>query len=265
MLVAQLTDLHFLAPGALLAGRYDLNPMAERAIDHVRSLVPVPDVVIVTGDVTSDGDEDAYAIAREALDGLDVAWYAIPGNHDCRDPFATALRGHLDRTAGGFIQFVVDGFDVRLVGLDTLRPGHDDGELCDERLAWLDETLAAAPGRPTLVFMHHPPFETGIEWIDRPGLSGASVLREILARYPQVELLACGHVHRAIATRWAGTLVTLPPAAVFQVALNLAPGAPPKLAWEPPAVHVHRWDGGAFVTHLSYVDCYEVIEPGRAP
>jgi len=36
------------------------------------------------------------------------------------------------------------------------------GELDAVRLGWLDEQLAAALDAPTLVFMHHPPFATGI-------------------------------------------------------------------------------------------------------
>ena len=40
--------------------------------------------------------------------------------------------------------------------------GEAGGALCEDRLRWIDRALAAAPGRPTLVLMHHPPFATGI-------------------------------------------------------------------------------------------------------
>jgi len=53
-----------------------------------------------------------------------------------------------------------------LRGLDTLVPGQGGGRLGPARLAWLDARLAEAPARPTLVFMHHPPFKTGIERMD---------------------------------------------------------------------------------------------------
>jgi Icc protein len=40
------------------------------------------------------------------------------------------------------------------------------GLMCQARLDWLEHQLLAQPDEPTLLFMHHPPFETGIEHMD---------------------------------------------------------------------------------------------------
>ena len=53
---------------------------------------------------------------------------------------------------------------MRLIALDTLvRASH--GELCEERLAWLEARLGESD-RPTVLFMHHPPFDCGIDAFD---------------------------------------------------------------------------------------------------
>ncbi len=59
------------------------------------------------------------------------------------------------------IRYAVEQFPVRLLGLDTLVPGADGGALDAAQLEWLEAQLAAAPGRPTLIFLHHPPVKTG--------------------------------------------------------------------------------------------------------
>ena len=94
------------------------------------------------------------------------------------------------------MQYVVEGHPVRLIALDTLVPGQVGGLLCAERLIWLAARLEEAPARPTLIFMHHPPFVTGLQAMDAMGLEGKEELAAVIRRHPQVERLVCGHVHR---------------------------------------------------------------------
>ena len=49
MLIAQISDLHFLPKGVLAFGRVDVAGCLERAIDHLNALRPRPDVVLITG------------------------------------------------------------------------------------------------------------------------------------------------------------------------------------------------------------------------
>ena len=251
--IAQITDLHVARPGQLLFGVLDTPRLAAQAVAHVRALDPAPDVVLVTGDLVASGLAAEYAHVREILDGLDRPYYVIPGNHDRRSGLLAAFDGHAAADGDGHIQYTVEDLPVRLVALDTLREEHDDGLFDEVRAAWLRDTLAHRPDTPTLVFMHHPPFETGVWWMDTAGLAGAGMLRDIVAHHPQVRLVVCGHVHRPVTTSWAGTVVTIAPGVAFQVALDLVPESRPKAAPDPPAVLLHMFDGESFVTHTSYV------------
>jgi hypothetical protein len=195
----------------------------------------------------------------------------IPGNHDHRDVFLDAFTDHayLPRPGAPFAHYVIDEHPVRLVGLDTTIPGQHHGVLCDERLAWLDETLRGAPDRPTLIFMHHPPFRTGIRWVDAIGLHGGRKMEAIVACHAQVERVVCGHIHRPIQVAWGGTIAcTAPSTSHAQVALTLTEtrGFDFAYALEPRAVQLYVRDPAyGFLSHVSYVSgVCETYQSGNA-
>ena len=64
MLIAQISDLHFLPKGVLAFGRVDVASCLERAIDHLNTLRPRPDAVLITGDLTNDGDAAVWGVLR---------------------------------------------------------------------------------------------------------------------------------------------------------------------------------------------------------
>ena len=43
--------------------------------------------------------------------------------------------------------------------------GERKGRFCAGRQAWLDAKLAEQPDRPTLLFIHHPPFDVDDHYI----------------------------------------------------------------------------------------------------
>jgi 3',5'-cyclic AMP phosphodiesterase CpdA len=249
MIIGHLSDLHVAAPDQRLFGVIDTRASTVDAVEQLLRLSPRPDAVIVTGDLTGHGQPAEYAAAREALDELAVPYFVIPGNHDRRDALLAAFPGHAWATDDGLIQYVVDDLPVRLVALDTVEEGQDEGHLGTDQLAWLDTTLAADPDRPTLVFLHHPPIRTEIWWMDTAGLAGARELGRVLDRHAQVGLVASGHIHRTISALLGRTRVAVAPSPAFTVHLNLEPGEPPQAAWEPGAGLVHAFRGGQFVTH----------------
>jgi 3',5'-cyclic AMP phosphodiesterase CpdA len=259
MLIAQITDLHVVGNGQLCQGRVATNAQLQEAVAHINSLDPRPDVVLATGDLTDHGTAEEYDALREILAALRPPLYLIPGNHDHRDIFLEAFADHayLPRPGTPFAHYVIEEYPVRLVGLDTTIPGQGYGMLCDERLAWLDATLRAAPHRPTLIFMHHPPFRTGIRWVDAIGLYGGRQMEAIVARHAQVEWVTCGHIHRSIQVAWGGTVAcTAPSTSHAQVALTLTEtsGFDFGYAIEPRAVQLYLRDPGyGFLSHISYV------------
>ncbi|MEO0768122.1 MAG: phosphodiesterase, partial [Cyanobacteria bacterium J06649_4] len=148
---------------------------------------------------------------------------------------------------------------LRLILLDTNVPGKGHGELDDTRLSWLERQLSQQPERPTLLFMHHPPFTTGIDLMDGYGLTGLKGLKAIVQKYLCIERIGCGHIHRPINTRWAGTLAYTVPSPVHQVSLDLSATAQAAtFTMEPPAYQLHLYtaDSG-LISHTQYINSYE--------
>src|ERR1043166_4646770 len=168
MLIAQITDLH-VRPRGLAANRVvETNMMTERAIDAVIALRPRPDVVLITGDLTDCGLNEEYEQLKIMLGRLDIPFFMILGNHDRRESFRRVFSDHRGVTEDPeFVHFVVDDYPVRLIGLDTLVSGKGEGELCARRLAFLEQEIAREREKPTVIFMHHPPFDCGIAHMDR--------------------------------------------------------------------------------------------------
>jgi 3',5'-cyclic AMP phosphodiesterase CpdA len=256
MLIAQITDTHISTPGSVNDRYFRTPEHLERADAHLNRLAPRPDVVLATGDLVERGEPAEYTRLRSIVDRLAMPLYVIPGNHDAREPLARAFadRGYLPQD-GGFLHYTVEPWPVRLIGLDTLLPGQPGGRLCAERLGWLDARLGEAPRRPTVVFMHHPPFVTGMQAMDEMGLEGKAALADVIRAHPQVERVVCGHVHRPMTRRFAGTVATTCPATAHQLALELVPARRLSVIMEPPACMLHLWlDAEAsLVSHVSVI------------
>ncbi|MDY7579396.1 phosphodiesterase [Herbaspirillum sp. RTI4] len=258
MLIAQITDPHIKMPGKLAYRRVDTETMLRRCIAEVAALDPQPDLIVMTGDLVDLGRPEEYAFLKTLLTPLIAPVIMIPGNHDEREAMREAFGSDGYLPASGFLHFSIDDrYPLRIIGLDTLVPREGRGELCAERLAWLEETLARAPGRPTLVLMHHPPFLTGIAHMDAIGLTGREAFAEIVSRHPQIELILCGHLHRHIQTMIGGRRVLTCPSPAHQVALDLKPAAPSCFRMEPPGYMLHRWEDGNMVSHAVAIGDYD--------
>jgi Icc protein len=266
MLIAQITDTHITLPGTRAYGRVDSAAMLARCVEALLSLSPAPELVVLTGDLVDRGLPGEYAHLRRVLAPLAAPLLAIPGNHDCRAAMRAAFAADGYLPADGFLRFATERGGLRIIGLDTLAAGAEGaatgaGELCGERLAWLDDTLGAAPGMPTLVLMHHPPFLTGIGHMDRIGLAGRDAFAQVMQRHPQVEAILCGHVHRSIVARVGGRTAIIAPSPAHQVALDLTEDGPSAFRLEPPGYMLHRWQDRQLVSYAAVLGDF----PGPYP
>jgi 3',5'-cyclic AMP phosphodiesterase CpdA len=256
MLIAQLSDLHVQPHGTLAYGVVDTNPFTERAFTTVAQLDPRPDVVILSGDLTDSGLDAEYDILADLIRRhLHMPVYIIPGNHDRREGIKAQL-SHLPGVGSDpdFVHYVVEDFPVRLVMLDSVVPEQGHGEFCRARLDFIARVLAAAPQKPTLVVLHHPPILSGIAHMDEVSLRNPAAFEAIIRRHPQVERILCGHAHRPIIARFGGSLVQVAPSVAHQVTLDLRPDGPATFNMEPPAFLLHHWRPEArLVSHQVYV------------
>ncbi len=220
MLIAQISDTHILSPDAEQPAASLRAACLERCIADINR--QAPDAVVFTGDTVQHGRPAEYARLRELLAPLESPLCTVPGNRDDRNAMRAAFGDDAyfsKRTE--FCHYVIEDFEIRLVGLDSTMPGERKGRFCESRQAWLEDTLAGQPQRPTLLFIHHPPFDVGDHYVGgyrRP--EEAAALAEIVARHSQVIGLLCGHVHWPVERNWAGTRARIMPS----VAVDLRKG-----------------------------------------
>ena len=251
MLIAQISDTHLKVPGKLAYRRVDTAQALRDCVRELMTLDPQPDLIVHTGDLVDFGLPEEYEHLKSILAPLTTPLLAIPGNHDEREAMREAFAEENYLPARGFLQFAVQRGPLRIVGLDTLIPGQGGGELCAERLAWLDTTLGEKPDVPTLVLMHHPPFLTGIAHMDRLGLAGRDGFAAVMRRHGQVQAILCGHVHRPATATVGGRAAMICPSPAHQVALDLRPEGPSAFRLEPPGYMLHYWHDQQLVSHTA--------------
>jgi Icc protein len=251
-LIAQISDLHLKAGNKLTYGVVDTLGALRRAINHLNASTPRPDIVVISGDLVDFGRPDEYAVLHPELARLVMPYYLVPGNHDVREHLLAEFADHvyLPLCPKSPLDWVVEEHPVRLIGLDSTIPGAHGGQVLDSQMAWLDEVLGRRPAVPTLLIMHHPPFVTGIGHMDREAFINGAALEEVIARHPQVERVLCGHLHRPIQRRFAGSISCTCPGTSHQIVLDLRDDAPAHFNLEPAGYLLHRWDAEeGLVTH----------------
>ncbi len=253
MKVIQITDIHLVPDGNLLFGE---DPVARfrHCITHVNAHHADADLCVITGDLTHDGDEASYRILADCLLTLTLPVRLLLGNHDERASFRHVFPD-VPVDDNGFIQGVHDSDAARLVFLDTKEGGTHEGRLCEDRLQWLDQTLAEAGALPVYLFSHHPPFELDLPSMDWIRLREEADLRALVRQHGNVRYMFSGHVHRPSGGTWYGTPFATVPGTNHQHALDFALTGPATTSMEPPAYAVLSLrEQGVVVHYQAFMD-----------
>jgi 3',5'-cyclic AMP phosphodiesterase CpdA len=200
--IAHLSDLH-------TGSQYFVSNLLDRALVEVNDLNP--DIVLVTGDLTSMGFRQEFREAREYLDRLtcpDVL--VVPGNHDSRN----VGYAHFDRLFATR-EPVIRKNGVTVVGVDSTEPDLDNGRIGRHRYPWIRAEFLKQQEDFKIFLLHHhllPIPGTGRE---RNIVNDAGDVLEVLVDCG-VNLVLSGHKHVPYAWRLenmyvvnAGTVATL--------------------------------------------------------
>ncbi|MEO8141664.1 MAG: phosphodiesterase [Sphingomicrobium sp.] len=264
MLIAQITDLHI---GFDRDNPHELNiRRLNMVIDHINEMTPKPDLLIVSGDLVENGDDKR---AYRHMEALVKRWqgpllWAI-GNHDSRDGLLEVLP-EVPTDDDGFIQYETEHGGLRFVVVDTLDPGRHGGMVCETRAKWLRTRLREKKDMPTIIVMHHPPVDTGIAWMSAlPCEEWVQRVEKAIRPAKQVVAILAGHVHRPIATGFAGKRLVVAASTAPLVALDLEdvdplhPDGRALIIGDAPAFALHYWDGNTLLSHFEIAGPRNVI------
>jgi Icc protein len=187
----QITDTHLgPATGETLLGLNTDVSLADVLALIEREQAEV-DALVCTGDVATNPDNSCYLRYIDTIRGyFDCPHGWLPGNHDI-----AALMRQIDHPHKPAMRTMQVGGWL-LVLLDSSVAGQVHGAFSDSELQFLQQSLSANPGVPTLVFLHHQPVKVGSEWIDHYQVHNHEAFFAVLDAHPQVKAVSWGHVHQ---------------------------------------------------------------------
>ena len=185
--VLQITDTHLYAEtdGTLLG----MN--TQQTMDEVFGMAsncgPV-DMIISTGDLVHDATEVGYKRFQSILERAEVPVYCMPGNHDVPAVMRKTL-------VDSPVSYIPDASHAgwHFIFLDSTIPDSEGGNLNDEELKLLENSLSQNPDKHVLVCLHHHPVSVNSEWMDTMLVDNADAFFEIIDGHDNVKgiLLCC--------------------------------------------------------------------------
>ncbi|MEO0751265.1 MAG: phosphodiesterase [Pseudomonadota bacterium] len=257
--ILQITDTHIVAPGHLANGVVDTGSALAATVETIaacKDRIGAIDLVVVTGDLTDHGTPDEFSEFQRLMVPLDLPMIAVPGNHDTRETMRAAFKTLPWMPSEGPINIRVDLEDVTILALDTLVEGAPYGALSQTTLDWLRKMMAHADETPVLLAMHHPPVASGIALMDRQGLRNSEELAAILSGCETQCRIVAGHLHRNVASLFAGHLTSVCPGTSHAVTLDLGPSPNNTLTMEPGGMQLHCF-GEDTTTHTLPVGVFD--------
>jgi 3',5'-cyclic AMP phosphodiesterase CpdA len=263
MLIAHISDLHILKnPDPAAAPLLDNASRLRKTIEALCSLHPAPDVVVITGDISHEGTADDYSFCRSLLEELPCPYLLIPGNHDDRVLMREVFPVDRAGSDPNFYHFVHDSLPVRIIGIDTLKPGMVTGEICVARREWIGKALRQSE-KPVAILMHHPPYPFGL--IDNPEMQcsiGTSEFDEMIRKSGNVEAILCGHLHVMTSATWAGVTALSAPSVAPAFLLDIEKGQVSGWCNSSPAFALHFFrQGRGMTTHVIRIEDQDSSKP----
>lgn len=243
-----ISDIHLIAGSQLLYG-IDPRTRLDAAVNSICSHFADAEFCMVTGDLTDKGEAEAYREVKEKLDRLPFPWYPLMGNHDIRSQAQLAI-SDIPWHEDGFLQYELRKDAGRFIVLDSVHAGHHEGRFCKKRLNWLKARLDAARdvAQDVYLFIHHVPFDLGIDWLDRIKMVDSAAFAALLGNYNNIRHMFMGHVHRPCHGSWNGIPFSTVRSTAHQVSLCVDDTGN-RFIKENPAIAVVTIEGNSIIIH----------------
>ena len=204
-----LTDLHIANPAVAEPHLYtDTSATLRTVLDHIETIDPRPDFIVVSGDIANNGDPAAYQELKRVWGDCTIPVFYALGNHDDRAAFYDVMLGRTENTDAPYCyDLVVAG--IHLIVLDTSVPGLAHGDIEPEQFDWLAATLGRNADLPKLIILHHGPaigFEQAGQGFETLSPEDSQRLARLLAGRNVLGLLS-GHIHQDRFSLWHGVPV----------------------------------------------------------
>ncbi|MFW6361125.1 MAG: metallophosphoesterase, partial [Spirochaetota bacterium] len=119
--IAHITDFHVGREINFPSGKIDLYDELLQTARKLVSMDPLPDLVMVGGDLANHGVDSDYMRVKKVLDEMNLPYCLVVGNHDSRSKMRAIFSEHSRlHTQSEYIQYVIENTPLRIIVLDTL-------------------------------------------------------------------------------------------------------------------------------------------------
>ena len=237
MRIAILSDIHMIPREGVerffLYGEVEVNLRVQYNFlaSKLKKVNPAPDLIIINGDLTNESDLESYRIIAEGLADFDIPKFAVMGNHDSHLNLHKFFPSPDKSTVLPFFSF--DQEQNHFILLDSVSESDDYGNLVEgyidhDQMKWLKNDLTENKSKRTFIFLHHPPLDVGVEWMDELGLKNKAEFWETISGQDQISKIFFGHLHHYRELNYNGFEVISLPSGSFWFPENKFDGLPDK-------------------------------------
>lgn len=159
-----------------------------------------PDLVFISGDLTTDGLLSEYNLAKEKTKEINIKPLVVPGNHDERN-----LGFKLFHEVFGETDFIKTFDEVNLVGLASSEPDKDDGRLGRGRHGLIEQAIRKK-NKMTIIGFHHHLIPVPHSGRETNIIEDAGETLDIILKN-EIPLVIMGHRHVPFAVKIHKTLL----------------------------------------------------------
>jgi Icc protein len=164
----------------------------EAVVEHASRYASDCVAVLSTGDLSQDHSPQSYIDFTLHIKTLNMPCYWLPGNHDIQ----SIMLPNLVQQGLTQVQHIISEH-WQIIMLDSQAEGFVYGELNEQQLDFLQQTLNEYPDKHTLICLHHHVLPVGSKWLDQHILQNSQAFLDVIAPFANVRAVLSGHVHQA--------------------------------------------------------------------
>ena len=184
--IVQITDLHLGDQRGDKLSSCDCDASLLKVLNQVKQ--EEFDGLLITGDIANHGAVGAYQRLKEYLAEFDSEnVYLLPGNHDNWK--------NIEQVFGYQSRHILLG-NWQIVLLDSNDGNHYYGQLSEQELQFLEQTLSKNQAEYSLIALHHHPVTIASPWMDTMQVKNNAEFFDIIERFSSPRAIVWGHIHQ---------------------------------------------------------------------
>lgn len=211
--VLQLTDLHLFAEPEGLFNDTNTRDSFTQVLNHVQQHYGSPDVIVLTGDLAHDGEQETYQFIADALKIFATPVYCVLGNHDHRD---NAYQIYPLEPISIDEHCLLSHWQIILIDSNhQAMPDSYEGEVNAAELQKIAELTSRHSDKWTLIAMHHNLPDHHDRGVAVEVRNHQQVMQHF-EQLPNIKLVLSGHVHQEFVIVQNGICYLSTPATGYQ-------------------------------------------------